>query len=359
MTSSSSDDEPDFLDGAATFDAGGGDLPVSEYMADQDGERLDVFLSRRLPGLSRTQGRRMIDDGLVRVDGNLERPAYRLGFGEMVNVFPPSGGAEAAVEAEAIPLDIRFEDADVIVVSKQVGLTVHPAPGTQSGTLVNALLHHCPDLQKIGDAIRPGLVHRLDKDTSGVMVIAKNQVAMDHLQAQMRARTIEKRYYAVVAGVPDPVEGLIDAPIGRDPADRRRMAVVERGKASQTEFWVRERYPDAALIEPRLITGRTHQIRVHLTALGHPLFGDHIYGSRSHLIDRQALHSFKIAFDHPRSGERVTIESDPPSDFQALLEGLRREAHERGLDVTDVGTVPAIKDPPKWRQSRHRARHIR
>ena len=330
----------------------------SEYLADQEGERLDQFLARRLPGLSRTRAQRMIQDGMARVDGSLERPGYRLRFGEMVSVIPETA-PELAAEPEAIPIDVRYEDADVIVVNKQVGLTVHPTPGHSTVTLVNALLAHCPDLAPIGDAIRPGLVHRLDRNTSGVMVVAKNMAAMETLQEQTRARTMEKRYHAVTAGVPDPATGTIDAPIGRDPSDRRKMAIVERGKASRTEYWLRERYRDAALVECRLITGRTHQIRVHLSAMGHPVLGDEVYGSTSALIDRQALHAFKLGFDHPRSGERVVVEAEPPDDMQGLLAALRDEAAAHRLDVKDVDTVPALPESRKWRQSRHRARHIR
>jgi 23S rRNA pseudouridine1911/1915/1917 synthase len=331
-------------------------LPPSEYLADQDGERLDVFVSRRVPGLSRSQVRRLIDAGLVRVDGDLERPAFRLHFGDMVRLYQEQHREQLAA-AEDIPLDVRYEDDHVIVVNKQVGLTVHPAPGSQSGTLVNALLARWPDLTSLGDAIRPGLVHRLDKDTSGVLVVAKDVTTQAALQDQMRARTTQKHYLAVVAGVPDPHEGLIDAPIGRDPSDRRRMAVVEGGKASQTEYWVRERYRDAALVECRLITGRTHQIRVHMMATGHPLLGDLVYGSPSLWIDRQALHAFRLSFEHPASGERVTVEAEPPDDFEQLLTSAREDAEAHGLDIHAVDTVQA--EAPKWRPSRHRARHIR
>ena len=343
------------------FDPAVPDLPPSELLADSDGERLDVFVARRLPPLSRTAARHLIDDGLVLVDGSLERPSYRLRFGEMVRVHPP-GPAAMVAEPIDIPLDIRYEDADVIVLNKPVGLTVHPAPGERDATLVNALLAHCPDLQTIGDAVRPGLVHRLDKDTSGVMMVAKNAPALQHLQDQIRAHTVEKRYVAVAAGAPDPLQGRIEAPIGRDRSAPRRMAVVEGGKPSTTEYRVEERFLDTCLLDCRLITGRTHQIRVHLAALGHPIIGDSVYGQPSHLIDRQALHARLLAFDHPTSGQRLRIEVEPPEDIQALLRELRGNAPVHGLDIG--GTVTAQTDRQhaearRWRKSRHRARHIR
>ena len=339
-------------------DAPSPDAIRHEYLADREGERLDVFLARRLPGLSRTAARRHIVKGLVFVEDEIERPSYRLRFGNTVGVWP-APPPQPVAEAEDIPLDVRYEDAEVIVVNKPPGLTVHPAPGEPRGTLVNALLARCPDLQAIGDAIRPGIVHRLDKDTSGVMMVAKQQSAMHELQEQIRARTVEKRYWAVVAGTPDPLSGKIDAPIGRDFADPRRMAVVEGGRPSQTEYEVRERFLDTSLLECRLISGRTHQIRVHLTALGHPIIGDRIYGFPSDLIDRQALHARVLAFAHPRSGERIRIEVEPPPDFLALLDELRRIEPVHGPDIAPLATVTTPPDAPGWRPSRHRSRHVR
>lgn len=336
-------------------------------MADQDAERLDAYLARRLPGLSRTHARRLIDEGLVQVDGVIERASYRLGFGEMVRVWPEHPASPVA-EAEDIPLDVRYEDADVIVINKPAGLTVHPAPGQPTGTVVNALLAHCPDLQAIGDAIRPGLVHRLDKDTSGVMMVAKNAAAMAHLQDQIRVRSVEKRYAAVVAGIPDPLEGIIDAAIARDRVDPRRMAVDDRGRPSRTDYRVVEQFVDASLLDCHLITGRTHQIRVHLTAIGQPILGDRIYGQGSDLIDRQALHARRLAFDHPRSGERLAIEVELSADMERLLAALRagRPVHGRDLGGIDPVAAEAPRagrarraDRSAWRPSRHRSQHIR
>ncbi len=335
-----------------------GETPPSEFLADSEDERLDVFLARRLPGLSRTAARRRIDAGLVQVDGDIERASYRLHFGEMVRVWPAQP-AQPVAEAEDIPLDVRYEDADLLVLNKQVGLTVHPAPGEPNGTLVNALLAHCPDLKAIGDAIRPGIVHRLDKETSGLMMVAKHPQALQHLQDQIRARTVEKRYWTVVAGTPDPLAGRIDAPIGRDPADRRRMAIVDGGRPSLTEYKVVERFLDTSLLECKLITGRTHQIRVHLAAVGHPIIGDRVYGQPSDLIDRQALHARVLGFDHPRTGERLRLEVELPPDLLALVDRLRQPSPVHGRDIGAVATVAEQRGAPRRRPSRHRARHVR
>ena len=329
--------------------------PPTEYLADQEGERLDVFLARRLLMLSRTAAQRLIDGGYVRVEGELERASFRLPFGAMVQIWPEASVA-ARAEPEAIPLDVLYEDAALIVVNKPPGLTVHPAPGHHDGTLVNALLAHWPDLGKIGDAIRPGIVHRLDKDTSGVMMAAKNEPALHHLQQQIRAHTVEKRYLAMVAGVPDPAEGSIEAPIGRDPRDPKRMAIVTGGRAARSEYHVVEAFADAALVAVRLITGRTHQIRVHLAAIGHPILGDPIYGERSAIIDRQALHAAVLAFDHPVRGDRLRFEAPLPADMQALLTALRAGPSEA------MGAPPPLvrrREDGGPRLRRKRARHIR
>ena len=333
--------------------------PPLEFLVDQEGERFDVFLARRMPGLSRSQGRQLIDDGLALVDGSLERASYRLRFGEMVRV-QPAAAPEPLAEAADIPMDVRYEDDDVLVINKQAGLTVHPAPGERESTLVSALLARYPQLRELGDALRPGLVHRLDRDTSGVMMVAKTAESQERLQAQIRERSVEKRYWAVAIGAPDPLEGAIDAPIGRDAGDPRKMAVVERGKASRTEYRVDERFTDSSLIDCKLITGRTHQIRVHLAAIGHPIVGDGMYGHRSDQIDRQALHARLLAFDQPSSGERLQVEAEPPSDFEQLVGGLRGGALVHGRPARGADTVKTRGDDRRpWRQTRHRAQRIR
>ena len=310
--------------------------------------------------------RRLINEGLVLVEGGLERPSYRLRAGEMVRVQAEPATAVMVAEPIDIPLDVRYEDADLIVLNKPAGLTVHPAPGERDPTLVNALLAHCPDLQQIGDALRPGLVHRLDKDTSGVMMVAKHAVSLQRLQDQIRARSVEKHYLAVVAGTPDPLQGRVEAPVGRDRSDPRRMDVVEGGKPSTTEYRVDERFTDTSLLDCHLITGRTHQIRVHLSALGHPIIGDSVYGHPSHLIDRQALHARLLAFDHPTSGARIRVDVAAPADIVALLDALRGQAPVHGAGIGGTVDAAAMPLPPgqeardkRWRKSRHRSRHIR
>lgn len=302
--------------------------PPLELLADCEDERLDVFVSRRLPGASRSRVRKLIDDGLVRVDGSLERPAYRLRFGELISIHRPEdapAGRRAGADA-VIEIDLIWEDEQLLVLNKAAGLTVHPAPGERDTTLTSALVDRWPQLAELNDRLRAGLVHRLDRDTSGLLMVAKTAEALAALQRQLRERSVEKRYLAVVAGIPDPELGLIDAPLGRDPADPRRFAVVERGRSSRTGYRVLERFADAALLECDLITGRTHQIRVHLAALGHPIAGDVVYGFACERIERQALHACALSFAHPTSGGAISLSAEPPDDFQLLLQQLRSGA---------------------------------
>ena len=224
---------------------------------------------------------------------------------------------------EAIPLDILYEDADLIAVNKPPGMTVHPAPGHPASTLVNALLAHCPDLSGIGGVRRPGIVHRLDRDTSGVILVAKNDAAHLALARQLKERTVEKTYLALVEGTPKPPRGVIDAPLARDPRRRERMAVLEGGREASTSYRVVERFSGVSLLEVKPRTGRTHQIRVHFAAIGHPIVGDVVYGKRSSLLARQFLHAWRIAFDHPRTGERLTLEAPLAQDLEAALAMLR------------------------------------
>ena len=297
-------------------------MKTLELTADRPGERLDVLLARLAEELSRSQARRLIEDGLVTVDGRQERPSHRVAAGaRVVATVPPV--EEARPMAERIPVTIIYQDDDIIVVDKPAGLTVHPAPGHPSGTLVNALLALTPELASLRDTIRPGIVHRLDKDTSGLLVVAKNERTRSDLTRQLKERTVRKTYLALVHGVPQPAQGTIEAPIGRHPRNRKKMAVVAGGSEAETKYRMREELGGFVLLEVKPITGRTHQIRVHLAAIGHPVVGDTVYGKRSGLIDRQFLHAWRLAFDLPSSGRQVEFESPLPADLREALQEIR------------------------------------
>ncbi|HVP05797.1 MAG TPA: RluA family pseudouridine synthase [Dehalococcoidia bacterium] len=297
-------------------------MKTHRLTAERGGERIDAFVARSLPELSRSYVKRLLDGGLITVAGRVPRASEKVSAGAeiVVEVPPPQ---EISLEPQRIPLTIVYQDNDIIVVDKPPGLTVHPAPGHPSGTLVNALLAMCPDLQGIAGTLRPGIVHRLDKDTSGLLVVAKNDRAMRALQAQLAERRVHKTYLALVVGVPKPREGQIEAPIGRNPRNRKKMAIVEGGREATTRYKVREELPGHALLEVEPVTGRTHQIRVHLAAIGHPILGDRVYGRPSPLIDRQFLHAWKLAFGMPLGGRQVEFESPLPPDLRAALEALR------------------------------------
>lgn len=296
-----------------------------DLVADRGGERLDIFVARRLPELSRSHAQRLIQDGLVSVDARQMKASERLSAGAKVTVQIPPPEPAPGLEAEAIPVTVLFQDFDLMVVDKPAGLTVHPAPGHPTGTLVNALLAIVPDLKGISGTLRPGIVHRLDKDTSGLILVAKNDRAMRVLQRQLKDRDVHKTYLALVQGVPKPAQGVIEAPIGRHPKNRKKMAVVANGRESETRYRVREvlaggRY---ALLEVEPVTGRTHQIRVHMAAIGHPVVADTVYGKRSDVLGRQFLHAWKIAFAMPLGGREVEFESPLPRDLREALERLR------------------------------------
>jgi 23S rRNA pseudouridine1911/1915/1917 synthase len=295
-----------------------------ELTADRSGERLDTFVARRCPELSRSHARHLIDEGLVTMDGRQGKPSEHVTAGLRVSVtIPPPETID--LEPEDIPLTIIYQDGDIIVLDKPAGLTVHPAPGHPSSTLVNALLAACPDLRGIAGTLRPGIVHRLDKDTSGLMVVAKNDRAQKALQRQLKDRDVHKTYVALVHGVPKPREGQIEAPVGRHPKNRKKMAVVADGREATTKYRVREEFAGGrySLLEVEPVTGRTHQIRVHMAALGHPVAGDATYGKHSDLIARQALHASKLAFAMPLGGRAVEFQSPLPADMREALERLR------------------------------------
>ena len=282
-----------------------------------------MFVARRLPELTRSRVQRLIEDGRITVGGTRARPALRLDVGQAVAVKVPPVSA-ATAQPEAIALDVLYEDGDLLAVNKPAGMTVHPSPGHHSATLVNAILAHCDDLSGIGGVMRPGIVHRLDRETSGVILVAKNDVAHNGLARQLKERRVRKTYLALVEGTPKPAEGIIDAPIARDPKRRQRMAVFEGGRASETAYRVIERFNGASIVEARPKTGRTHQIRVHLAAIGHAIIGDRVYGRPSSLVRRQFLHALRIEFTHPLTSAAMSIEAPLPADLDDALARLRR-----------------------------------
>lgn len=298
------------------------------FKAEVKGQRLDVFVVEHCPELSRSHVQKLIEQGMVLVDGAQRKANYKLRGTEEVQVSVPEAEPITAAP-EDIPLDILYEDKDIIVVNKARGMVVHPASGVYSGTLVNALLHHCQDLSGINGEIRPGIVHRLDKDTSGVMVCAKNDTAHLDLAEQIRTKTAHRTYWAIVHGNIKEEAGIIKGDIGRHPTDRKKMAIVrENGKPAVTHFKVLDRFGEYTLVECKLETGRTHQIRVHMTSIGHPLVNDPKYGpkkSSPFAIQGQALHSLQLTLTHPVTKEKMTFTAPVPSDMEKILTGLRNK----------------------------------
>ncbi|HUG52724.1 MAG TPA: RluA family pseudouridine synthase, partial [Vicinamibacteria bacterium] len=300
------------------------------------GSRLDAWAARQLPDLSRARIQALIRDGAVLLDGRAARSSARLRGGEEVTVEVPDP-VRALPAAEDLPLDVVFEDDRLLVLDKPAGMAVHPGAGRASGTLVNALLHRVRDLSGIGGVLRPGIVHRLDRGTSGLMVVAKDDESHRALAAQFASREVEKEYLAVVHGVPRARQGVIESAIGRDPVHRKKMSVrAPRGRSARSSYTVVEALDGSALLRVRIHTGRTHQIRVHLASLGHPVAGDATYGgartpssrrpaARDALaaLSRPALHAGRLAFVHPGTGRRVAFESPLPRDLADLLERLR------------------------------------
>ncbi len=298
---------------------------MKHFIAGQDGERLDIFLAAQQQELSRSHIQKLAAAGEVQVNGEPHKPNYRLKAGDVVDIHIP-GAEPIAILPEDLPLDILYEDSDIIVINKARGMVVHPAAGVFQGTLVNALLYHCKDLSGINGEIRPGIVHRLDKDTSGVMVAAKNDKAHVDLAEQIRTKAAHRTYWAIVHGNIKEEAGIIHGAIGRHPVDRKRMAVVtENGKDATTEFRVLERFGSYTLVECKLRTGRTHQIRVHMTYIGHPLVGDPKYGrSKSPFaIQGQALHSISLELTHPVTKKIMEFKAPLPGDMKKILAALR------------------------------------
>jgi 23S rRNA pseudouridine1911/1915/1917 synthase len=307
-------------------------MPSLTAQPEDRGLRLDAWLTRQLPELSRARIQALIAGGFITSGDRPVKASHRVAPGLTVVVaIPPPAPAEP--RAEAIPLKIVHEDADIVVVDKPAGLVVHPAAGHASGTLVNALLHHCPDLQGIGGELRPGIAHRLDRDTSGLLVAAKNDAALTGLQAQFKDHAVRKVYLALVAGHPEPPAGRIESLIGRSSQDRKKMSArPSRGREAVTHYETVRRYGDklCSLLRVRIETGRTHQIRVHLSHLGHPIVGDAVYGrgpaaSLPLPARRQMLHAAELAFTHPRTGKPLSFSAPPPPDMQRLLDALEAD----------------------------------
>ncbi len=286
--------------------------------------RLDIYLSEKFSDRTRSNIQKIISDGAVKVDGKIVKPSFKICGGEIITV-EEIDAVETEYLPENLPLDILYEDADIIVVNKARGITVHPAETVKSGTLVNALLYHCKDLSGINGVRRPGIVHRLDKDTSGVMVVAKNDSAHVILAAQIKNKIAVRNYRAIVHGIFEDSAGIITGAIGRDKSDRKKMAVTADGKPAVTEFHVLERFKDFSYVECKLQTGRTHQIRVHMAAIGHPLLGDEKYTARKNPFDirGQALHSHTLSLIHPTTKARMDFVAPLPEDMTKILNQLR------------------------------------
>lgn len=301
---------------------------VLEFYVEQEdvGTRIDVYLAENMDDLSRSAMKKLIDEGNVQINGKISKSNYKLRAKDVIAVSVPEV-VPVEILAEDIPLDILYEDELLIVVNKAKGMVVHPAPGHYTGTLVNALLHHCGDeLSGINGEKRPGIVHRIDKDTTGVLMIAKTNMAHQSLAAQLAEHSITRKYYAVVFNGFQEDEGTIDQPIGRNPLDRKKMAITQKhSRHAVTHYKVIERMKNFTLIEAQLETGRTHQIRVHMTFAGHPLLGDLVYGPKKQpfKVEGQVLHAKVLGFVHPATGEYMEFEADLPESFKKVLERLQ------------------------------------
>jgi 23S rRNA pseudouridine1911/1915/1917 synthase len=287
--------------------------------------RLDKYLAKEYPEFSRSRLQRLIEQGYILVNDCGAKASQKLNVGDKICVMLPPP-EQLSLVAESIPVDVVYEDDDLLVLNKPAGLVVHPSPGHTVHTLVNALLAHCPGLLSFGDVMRPGIVHRLDRDTSGLMIVAKNSSAQQYLINQFKARSVSKGYLVLVKGKLTPRQGIIDAPLGRDPHNRKRMSVVAGGRQARTRYKVKEYLSDYALLDVTTETGRTHQIRVHLAAIGYPVVGDRVYGVRSDFVERQFVHAYKLGFRLPISGEYREFACELPPDLKQairLIMGLK------------------------------------
>ena len=326
---------------------GAGRHIVLRAQAEEAGMRLDSFVASRCAELTRSFVQNLIRQGEVFSGGKAQKANFRLKEGTEVEFFlvPPK---EIGLEAEDIPLDIVYEDSDLAVVNKPQGMVVHPAPGNERGTLVNALMFHVRDLAGIGGELRPGIVHRIDKDTSGLLVVAKNDEAHRSLAAQIKAKTARRVYWAILEGCPKEESGTVNAPIGRSPKDRKKMAVVPDGRSAVTHYKVLRRFDGFSLVECRLETGRTHQIRVHMARIGHPVAGDPLYGpQKSRLgLSAQALHAIELTLTHPSSGQTMRFYAPPPENF---LRCLRRLGGAEGATLPEGEKTffEVVQNPPE------------
>jgi 23S rRNA pseudouridine1911/1915/1917 synthase len=304
---------------------GTGEAREIAFTVEGGGNRLDKVIAGQVDDLSRSLAHRLIRDGSVTVNGEPQKASYRVRAGDRVTVLLPEADVEPVL-AEDIPLDIVYEDESLFVVNKPSGMVVHPALGHPSGTLVNALLAYCPAVADVGGLERAGIVHRLDKDTSGVIIVAKDERTRTALQKLFKRRRVEKTYLALVEDRVEPRQGIIEAPIGRDKRNRKRMAVVRSGRKARTAYRVKEYLGGRTLLEVRPRTGRTHQVRVHLSWMGYPIVGDRVYGRRRQelLRDRFFLHAARLEFKHPISGQEVVVEAPLPDELESLLRQLRR-----------------------------------
>jgi len=294
---------------------------VYSFIVDKAGVRLDKYVGEKCSELSRTHAQKLIADGHITVNDRVVKASFKLNTGDRVDIIiPPT--APSPLSPEAIPLNIIYEDDDLLVVDKPAGLAIHPAPGHPGHTLVNAILSHLPGLAETGNSLRPGIVHRLDKDASGIMVVAKNNAAQLNLINQFKARSVVKAYLVLVKGHLTPEDGVIEAPIGRDPRNRKRMAVVAEGREARTRYHVIKYIGNYTLLEVRTETGRTHQIRVHLKAIGYPVAGDATYGVKSAYLSRQFLHACRLGFHLPATGEYVEFTSELPPDLAEALKNI-------------------------------------
>lgn len=298
-------------------------------LLEEAGERLDNLIALHLDGCTRSMATHFIREGCVQVRNEIKKTGYRVKPGDVISGSIPAP-EPISCEPEPISLSILLEDDDILVIDKPAGMVVHPAPGHYTGTLVNAILYHCPNLEGIGGKIRPGIVHRLDKDTSGILLVAKTASAQQHLAAQFKNRTLQKTYLALVAGKMNAAEGVIDLPIGRHPVDRKKMSVQSRRNRDAKTLWhLREELNGASLLEIEIKTGRTHQIRVHCASMHHPVVGDTVYGYRPtgkpdalKAVRRQMLHAWRMTFTHPATDRKISVESPIPEDMRLVLNGL-------------------------------------